>query len=134
MMTSLSAAATIKGSTAGGADSPERERGFPADPLALVAEQGDQVGNGGFCVGADPPQAHDDFGTHTLLSLLQQAAQSLDGRFADGRQRQGRTVILVRLFLPWPPIVVRNVWTSAGTADAASWPSAVTVSSTARRT
>ena len=46
------------------------------------------------------PEAHDDFRPHALLSLAQQPAQPLDRGLADGRQGQGRAVILVRLLLP----------------------------------
>ena len=104
-MTSWSAEAAIKRLDRGRADPPERARGFAPDPLALVPEQGDQVGDGGRRVGPDPPQGHDDLGPHVLLLLLQQAAQPLDGGLADGRERQGRSIILVRLLLPLAAVI-----------------------------
>ena len=97
--------AAIRGSTAAGPIRPSAERGLAPDPLAPVAEQGDQVGDGRPGVGPDPPQAHDDLRPDVLLPLLQQAAQALDGGLADGRQRQGRPIILVRLLLPLAAVV-----------------------------
>ena len=104
-MTSWCAEAAISGSTAAVPIRPSATTASRRIRSLLSPEQADQVGDGGFGVGPDPPQGHDDFRSHVFLLLLQQAAQPLDRRLADGRQGQGGTIVLVRLFLSLASVV-----------------------------
>ena len=93
------AQAAISGSTAAVPICPSASEASRRIRSLLSPSKGIRSGTAGAGVGPDPTQGHDDLRSDALFPLLQQAAQALDRRFADGRQRQGGPIVLVRLFL-----------------------------------